>query len=146
MLIYKLNNFFDSEHLHYVVLQHVEINHFVFEMIQYILCNDKGQDRDVLLCDYDRNYLIQIRLDIIDRGIYVFHNAYDIVIGRMFEMIVCIFDNDMFVYDDDNKHYYEMNAENRNVVFDYEFEHEEYNRQVYQIIENKLHLNNERLE
>ncbi len=48
----------------------------------------------------------------------------------------------MFVYDHDDKHY----VENQYVVFDYEFVHEEYNQQVYQIIENKLHLNNEKLD
>ncbi len=58
----------------------------------------------------------------------------------MLETIFYRFDNDKFVSDDDDKY----SVENQDVVFDYEFEHEEYNQQVYQIIENKLHLNNEK--
>jgi hypothetical protein len=115
-------------------------------MIECILYNDKVLNQDVSLYDYDKNYLIQIQLDITDKEIYAFHNAYDIVIVQMFEMIVYIFDNGIHVYDVDDKYYYEMNVENLYVVFDYEFEHEEYNQLVYQIIENKLHLNNERLD
>jgi hypothetical protein len=70
----------------------------------------------------------------------VFHEAYDFVIVPMLETIFYRFDNDKFVSDDDDKY----SVENQDVVFDYEFEHEEYNQQVYQIIENKLHLNNEK--
>ena len=81
-------------------------------MIECILYSDKVQDQDVWLYDYDMNYLTQILLDIIDKEIYVSHDAYGIVIVRMFERISCIFYNDACVWHGNgDKHYYEVNVE-----------------------------------
>ncbi len=99
-------------------------------------------DLNVWQYDYDRNYSIRILLDITDKEIYVFHKAYDFVIVPMFEKIFYMFDNDIFVFDDDDKDYVVMYYD----VFDCEYEHEEYNQLVYRIIEHKHHLNNGRLD
>jgi len=84
---------------------------------------DKELIGHVWLNDYDKNYLIQIRLNIFHKTIDVFHISYDIPIDQMLEMLFYKFYIDKYVevddYDDD---------ENQQFVFDYELEHEEYNR------------------